>query len=428
MEEIKFNKKQQEAYDKIIEGKSLFVTGSSGTGKSELIKRVTVELTKRYFKNIAITSTTGVSANIIGGRTLHSYLGIGLGTSSYKKLLSMIKERPMILARWRHLDILLIDEISLLSVELFEKLELLARTIRKNSNSFGGITLLLFGDFLQLPVVRSNTDDNQKLLFESPVFKKCITETIYLTQIMRQKDERFAYILNKIRMGEITDEVKEVLQSREIKYISKEGFIPTMLVSTNQEVDRINKKYYDKLIGTEYKYELRKKWYKNIAYKEKYDNLIRFEEELTLKENAQVVYLVNSPNNLNLYNGSRGVIKRFEGGLPVVLFTTNGKETFEEMISDSTLDIIEEDKVVLSYTQLPIKLAYCMTTHKAQGMSISLIRVILSKFFEFSQAYVALSRVRSLEGLYIRGLNTNLIKANPKCVAFYKALEAQESE
>lgn len=427
MEDIKLNKKQQEAYDKIIAGKSVLLSGPGGVGKSLVIKKIKTDLEKKYFKNVAITSTTGISANLIGGVTLYSYLGIKLGTGSYEKLLDMIKERPMILARWRNVQTIIIDEASMLPVELFEKLEHLARTIRNNELPFGNIQIVVVADFLQLPVVRVNNPGDNELLFESQVWKKCITETIYLNQIMRQTDELFVRVLNKVRICDIDDEVMETLKSREIKYISQDGLIPTMIFATNAEVDRVNKKYYDKLTGEEYKYKLKKKWYKNIAYKEKYDNIVRFEEDLCLKVGAQVLYLVNSTDNTNLFNGSRGVVKRFESGLPIVLFTT-GKETFEKTISTTTLDILEDDKPIMSYTQIPLKLAYGITCHRSQGQTLSILRVEFSRLFEYSQAYVALSRVKTLDGLYIRNLDFNRIKADKRCIDFYKALEVSDSE
>ena len=425
MEDIKFNEKQQEAYDKIIAGKNLFISGAGGVGKSAVIKRAKFDLEKKYLKNVAVTSTTGVSANLIGGVTIYSYFGIGLGTGSYEKLLSMISDKPKILARWRNVQTIIIDEASMLPVELFEKLERLARTIRKNSIVFGKIQIIIVADFLQLPVIRINNNGDNKLLFESPVWEKCIKETIYLTQIMRQTDELFARVLNKVRICNIDDEVKEILRSREIKFFSKDGLIPTMIFATNAKVDKTNKHYYDKLTGMEYKYELKKTWCKNITYKEKYDNLIRFEEELCLKVGAQVLYLVNSPDNPNLFNGSRGVIKGFQSGLPVVLFTT-GKKTFEAIVSDSTLDIVEDDKIIMTYTQIPLKLAFSISCHRSQSQTISLSRIDMSNFWEYGQAYTALSRVRSLEGLFIRNLNFDVIKADKRCIEFYKALELAE--
>lgn len=415
---IVLNDLQQEAYDTIVmKNENLFLTGQSGCGKSLVIKMAKVELERKHLKNVAITSTTGVSANIIGGTTIYSYLGIHLGTGSYKKLYKMITENSRSLARWKRLDVLIIDEISMLPIELFEKLEKLARAIRKSDKAFGGICVIGTGDFLQLPGINQT-----KLLFESDVFKICFAKTIYLKQIMRQTDPLFTRVLNKIRICDIDDEVKELLQSREIKYKSTDGILPTMIYSTNAKVDKTNKFYYDKLEGEEIIYKLKYKWFKFVQYKEKYDSLIRFQNELCLKVGAQVVHLINCPENNDLFNGSRGVIKSFDHGLPVVLFT-NGSKTFERIISEATLDIMEEDKIVMSYTQIPLKLAFSATVHKNQGMSLNLIRFDMSNVFEFSQAYVALSRVRTLEGLYIRNLNFNVIKSNPKCIDFYKNLD-----
>lgn len=419
---IVLNELQQLAYDTIvIKKENLLLTGCGGTGKSLIIKMAKIELEKKYLKNVAITSTTGVSANIIGGKTLYSQMGIGLGTGSYKKLYKMITENNRSLARWKRLDVLIIDEASMLPVDLFEKLEKLARVIRKNDKAFGGIQLILSSDFLQLPGINQT-----KLLFESEVFKICITNTIYLKQVIRQTDPLFTRVLNKIRICDIDDEVKELLQSREIKYKSTDGILPTMIYATNAKVDKTNKFYYDKLEGEEFKYKLKENWKKKVIYKEKYDPLIRFQDEVCLKVGAQVIFQINTPDNPDLFNGARGVVKSFIKGLPLVLFTSkNG--TFGSLISEATLDIEEEDKIIMSYSQIPLKLAFAETSHRCQGSSLSLIRVDFHNFFEYSQVYVALSRVRTLDGLYIRNLNINLIKANPKCIDFYRQLELEKN-
>jgi ATP-dependent DNA helicase PIF1 len=408
----KLNKLQQRAYDAVITDKqNIFITGAAGVGKSFIIKKLKHDLELVYFRNVALTSTTGISAQIIGGVTLFSYLGIQLGTKPLDILIQQIRKNIFMLNRWRRISVLIIDEISMLSMELFEKLNKLAQELRNNNKPFGGIQLVLSGDYLQLPSV--GRDD---FLFESSIWKQCIQETIYLAEIIRQSDEIFIRILNKIRLGIVDDEVRTVLQSREIKYTSDVGLIPTMLYATNAKVDAANTHYYDKLKTEEYTYELKRNWFKRTAYPEKYDSMIRFKEKLSLKVGAQVMHLVNSNG---LVNGSRGIVTNIIEGLPMVLFD-NGAEL---MISPVTLDMEENGTVLFSYTQLPLTLAWSATIHKSQGSTLTLARIDFKRAFEFGQLYVALSRVKSLDGLYIRNLDFDVIKASPKAVKYYKDLD-----
>lgn len=409
----RFTDLQHEAYDAIIiKKKNCFITGSGGTGKTYLIKQIKIDLETIYYKRCDITSTTGISAALIGGTTIHSLLGLRLGEDSYEKLYKMITWNKKLYNRWKAIEILVIDEVSMLSIELFEKIENLARSLRKCDDPFGGIQIILVGDFLQL-----RNPQHTKYLFESPIWNMVVQQTICLKKIMRQADEVFQRVLNNVRLNIIDDEVKEILKSREIKYISQNGLIPTALYSTNAKVDAINKKYYDKLEGKEYTYNIKYKYYKNIIYKDKYESKIKFEKELTLKIGCQVMYLTN--NIEDLYNGSRGIITNIINGLPMVLFSNN----IETIISPETLGIDENDELVLSFTQIPLKLAWCMTIHKSQGSSISLLRVDLKNIFEYSQFYVGISRAVSLEGLYLRNLNFNEIKVHPKAIEFYKNLD-----
>jgi ATP-dependent DNA helicase PIF1 len=406
------NKKQQDAYNVVVNKKqNIFLTGIAGSGKSFLLMKLKHDLEIKKYKNVAITSLTGVSANLLSGRTIYSYLGIGLGTNSFSKLFDAIFKNRRLYSIWMRLEVLIIDEISMMTIDLFEKIERLARAVRENEKPFGGIQLVLCGDFLQLPAVTKSA-----FLFESTQWNKCIQTTIYLTEVIRQADPKFANILNKIRLGEVDDEVEEMLESRQIKYKSKQGFIPTMIYSTNVQVDATNTKYYAKLDSKEYSYDIKYKWHKNIAYKEKYELLMRFKLIVKLKVGAQVMYLINKDA---LFNGSRGIVTEFINGFPLVLFTCGTKL----LITAESLNIEEYDDTVMTYTQLPLKLAYAVSIHKTQGASLSLIRVDFSRVFEYSQLYVALSRVRTIEGLYIRNLNVDLIKSHPKAVQYYKDLE-----
>jgi len=406
---IMLNERQQEAYDLAIKGHNVFITGLSGGGKSTVIKKIKRDLEIIYQKNIAITSLTGISANLIGGVTLHSYLGILLGNKPYKSLLQLVESRKNIRIRWQIIDTLIIDEVSMLSLELFEKLEKIAREIRSNNKPFGGIQIILTGDFMQLPPVAQDY-----FIFESSIWPEVIQKTVFLKEVIRQQDKMFVEVLNKVRVAEIDDQVIELLKSREIKYISDTGLIPTMIYSTNAEVDRTNNKYYNRLTSVEHKYTMKFKWF-NIKNKDKYLSLIRFKDVLSLKVGAQVTYLVNQNN---LFNGSRGVVKEFVNGYPVVLFASGIKLRVEEV----TLNIEEQDKNIVSYTQLPLKLAFASSCHSQQGSTLDLIRVDFNKFFADGQVYVALSRVKELKGLYIRNFNENLIKCNKKAKEFYKSI------
>lgn len=411
------NELQQKAYDSIVfNKKNCFITGCGGVGKSHLIKRIKIDLETKYFIRCDVTSTTGVSAALINGITLHSHLGIKLGNGSYDSLYKMITTNKKLWNRWKSMEVLIIDEASMLDIELFEKIEKLARFLRKCDKPFGGIQIILVADFLQLPAVKSS-----KFIFESPIWDQVVQETIYLKQIMRQSDPIFQRVLNKVRMGIVDDEVKSILRSREIKYKSKDGIHPMLMYSTNAQVERANKKYYDRLDGEEHTYKISYKWFKNVVYKENYLNNLKLADEVSLKVKAQVMFLTNSYYDKGIFNGSIGIVTKFINGMPLVLFN-NGVEI---LVTPETLDVENvERELIMSFTQLPLKLAYSASIHKLQGSTVSLARIDIKNIFECGQFYVSISRVKELDGLYLRNLNFNLIKANPKAVKFYNNLDA----
>lgn len=396
-----------------IDRKSIFVTAPGGAGKSYLLQQIRKEMSPNY--NVAMTSLTGISANLLNGQTLHSYLGIGIGTDTYDTLFKKITNWKDMNNRWRRLDILIIDEVSMLSVELFEKLELLARKIREIEKPFGGIQLILSGDFLQLPNVGAD-----KFCFESNLWGQCIEKTILLTEIMRQKDSKFIKVLNKIRIGEIDNECKELIETRCTKYKDTNGIIPTKLYSTNALVDKVNNKYYSKLTGPEHTYVISYTWKNKFANREYFERQVKLPYKLSLKKGTQVMHLVNTQKGL--FNGSRGVVVDFVSGAPKVKFM-NGREY---IIIPECLDVLDGESIVMTYKQIPLKLSWAVTIHKSQGSSIDLVQVNLQKIFECGQFYVALSRCTSLEGLYLHNLDWNLIKVHPRALEYYKNLEKNE--
>ena len=411
---------QKKAYKLIEQGRNVLLTGVAGSGKSAVINMYRKQYKSR--KNIGLTSTTGTSAILIGGSTLHSYLGIGLGTGDVEFLYMNIKNKAYILKRWLDLDVLIIDEISLMSPVLFDKLEHLARIVRKNDFPFGGIQLILTGDFLQLPCINSD-----KFCFESKSWDNCIKNVIYLQDIFRQDDLQFKNCLNEVRMGELSQESIDLLRSRENAVLKNDyGILPTKIYALNKNVDAENEKEMHNLFlkNTELEfyeydmtYDVLKKGIRNPE--EKIQKGCTAQAHLELCEGAQVILLYNMDLDAKLANGSRGVVVKFIDDLPLVRFLTG-----EERIIDYYTWRIQENGVdVISIKQIPLKIGYAISIHKSQGMTVDYAEVDMEGIFEDGMAYVALSRVSSKEGLSIKNFRTGSIFANHKAVEFYKKLE-----
>lgn len=402
------NTLQQYAYDKILEGTNICLTSPAGCGKTFVLKKVYKDVAQDH--NIALTSLTGISADLLGGKTLHSYLGIGLGTDSVERLYKKIIGWKFMKNRWQRLHILVIDEVSMLTVELFEKIEQLARLIRNNTMPFGGIQIVMSGDFLQLPTIGSD-----KFCFESPIWDKCIDEVIVLKEIVRQQNPDLVRVLGKIRLGIVDADCKEVLGKCVRKFDRTDGIVPTKLYAVNELVDKTNDKQYAKLTGPEYEYKISYTWNPKVAVvnREMYEAQVRLPYELKMKVGAQVIYLVN---NDGLYNGARGVIVNFASNWPIVKFA-NGRE---QLVEPVVLNIEAGDQIIMSYKQIPLRLAFAISIHKSQSLTIDCLEINFARIFECGQFYTALSRCKSLDGLYLTNLDWNRLKANPKAIEFYK--------
>lgn len=432
--------KQKIAYELMANRQNIFLSGSGGTGKSFLIKKFCEEF--RYKRKIAICSTTGISALLIGGTTIHSFLGLGLGTDSADVLYNKIFRSNRHRMRWLSIDTLIIDEISMLSPELFDKIENIATRLRctkyllsrQTPPPFGGIQLILSGDFLQLPVV-----NNDKFCFEAKSWNRCVNRTIELNQIVRQKDFVFAGILNEIRYGIISDDVKEFLKTHtNRKIVDSNGIKPTKIYTTNADVNAMNDHELDILAneasqkGEElefFEYEMK------VAYGPKYASMAENNKKncqapvkLELCKGAQVMLLANIDLDNGLCNGSRGIVLGFVEKAPFVRFVSQDENVkyIDRVIEPFTWEIKEDEEILVSYTQYPLKLAYAITVHKSQGASLDYAEIDLENVFVAGQAYVALSRVRTSKGLNITNININKIWAHPKALEFYKKINTPE--
>eukprot|EP00938_MAST-03A_sp_MAST-3A-sp1_P002664 g2664.t1 len=410
-------------------GSNIFFTGSAGTGKSLLLRhlRDTLPSSSTY-----VTATTGVAACAIGGTTLHHFAGTGAiePTSTVSSLASRVLKNSSACKRWKRVKILIVDEISMLSATVFQLLEALARRLRSTDQAFGGIQLILCGDFFQLPPVEivKNKTSSKLFCFESKAWRKCVRpeHQFELTKIFRQSNTEFCVALNEIRKGVCTEKVKLMLQSRVDADLSfGDGILPTIITTHRKDVDRINKKSLEKLTSATTRLFHAVDTGTNTSEYRQFKSSCRAREKITLKIGAQVMLVRSIAPNEGLFNGARGVVTKFIGEgercVPVVRFAGIDRD---RVISREVWQVRVGDRVVATRTQIPLALAWALSVHKSQGMTLNRAVLNLSKVFEPGQFYVALSRVRSLSGLSIVGkLKTSCIRASSAVRKFYKTMQ-----
>lgn len=426
------SKEQQKAYLKYVQGKNIFITGPAGTGKSHLIKYIYNNAIIRN-KNIQVCALTGTASLLLKeckARTVHSFAGIGLGTGTIETLVLKIKNSWFFSKVWREVSILVVDEVSMLSKKLFELLDIIVKQIRKNPRPFGGIQLIFLGDFYQLPPIESNNEpDTGMFCFESDIwFSTFLVENhIILKTIFRQTDEVYIRILNEIRIEKITQESIDILKGLVGKKIENDKIV-TNIFPKKRMVEKINFQEMDKLdVDEEFEYELKiVNCVKNTKITplqitieiNSIKNSLLCEESLTLRKGCHVMCIVNFADS-PLCNGSQGIVTGFSKfNFPIVKFN-NGIETeigFHKWESETI--------VGLAVCQIPLILAWAISIHKIQGCSLDeAIIDVGSDIFEFAQTYVALSRVKSIKGLYLSAFDETRIKVNPKVIDFYNIVD-----
>jgi ATP-dependent DNA helicase PIF1 len=385
---------------------------------------------------------TGCAALLLHSKakTLHSWSGIGLGTDAVPLLVGKIKKSRRAVFRWRNANTLVIDEVSMMTPDLFEKLEEIARSIRGNQRPFGGLQIIMVGDFYQLPPVSKGQDTD--FVFESPLWSKLGLITHDLTQIVRQKDEAFQTILNQARCGQLTKESLKILKRRmNLDYKSME-IQPSMLFTRRAEVDTINMNHLRKL-GDRKTYlattifnpltqtqGLTKDSPEVIQAIQGLDKVAAYSVELTLAVGAQVMLLTNMNPGAGLVNGSRGVVIGFDRPPSkeedkTFVLQRPADTVFPVVKFKSCTQIIQHhdwdtDMPGIKRQQLPLKLAYAITIHKAQGATLDCALIdVGGRTFEYGQAYTALSRLKDMESLFIHDIAVDAFRAHPKVVEFY---------
>ncbi|XP_055613049.1 ATP-dependent DNA helicase PIF1 [Uranotaenia lowii] len=420
------NDEQKAVLSACQSGRSIFFTGSAGTGKSFLLRKIISTLPP---DGTVATASTGVAACLIGGTTLHSFAGIGSGEAALSRCYEMAS-RPNTSQIWRKCKRLIIDEISMVDGDYFEKIEAVARYIRKNDKPFGGIQLILCGDFFQLPPVikqdriprgalsqDSDPTDAVRFCFQTPAWKECIQNSFELTVVHRQKDPEFVSILNSIRIGRVTQEIRDRLGATSKQRIEVEGILATQLCSHTNDADLINQTKLNNLTGEEKTYHATD----SDPYMTKtLDQQVQAPGKLVVKIGAQVMLLKNINITEGLVNGARGVVIDYVQGYPLVKFKKR-----EFLVKPEKWSIKTPGAVIVTRSQLPLKLAWAFSIHKSQGLTLDCVEMSLSKVFEAGQAYVALSRCQSLDSLRVLDFDGKQVWANPKVLEYYRDLRRQ---
>jgi len=425
--EVKFMT-QEDALKILKMGHNVFLTGEPGSGKTHIVNEY-VDYLRAHGIEPAITASTGISATHIGGLTIHSWAGIGIKQELDARELKKIATTNYITKRVKRAKVLIIDEISMLSSKTFSVVDAVCKAIKDSDEPFGGMQVVLVGDFFQLPpIVKSAPKEPEsqmslmkepdgRFAYDSQAWKKAKLITCYLTEQHRQDDPHFLDVLSAIRKDTFDARHLQQIEARKIDYETAPATAPK-LFSYNMDVDRVNNEILGQLKGEEKSFGMFSQGPEPLVLALKKGCLSP--ESLSLKIGASVMFTKNNVKE-GFVNGTLGVVEDFakETHEPIIK-TRDGRKINVEMMDW----VIEEDgKVRAKVSQLPLRLAWAITVHKSQGMSLDEAVMDLGSVFEYGQGYVALSRVRRFSGLHLLGFNDHAFKVNPEVLK--KDLEFQ---
>ncbi len=398
---------QETALSILKTGANVFLTGEPGAGKTYVINKY-IQWLEAAGLNVAVTASTGIAATHIGGLTIHSWSGVGARDSLNAYDLDQIVSKERLVKRIKKTHVLIIDEISMLDGKMLDMVDIICRTIRTSAEAFGGMQVVCVGDFFQLPPI-ARQGDMMRYAFESRAWEHLRPLVCYITEQFRQEDELLLSLLGSIRKGEIEEDHYNLLREQvDIAYPEIE---PTRLYTHNADVDAVNSAKLAELKGASKSYKMSARGNKIL-----HESLVRnclSPEILYLKEDAMVMCTKNN-FEAGYVNGTLARVVGFDSyeGNPIIETADKRRITIEPV----SWEVTEEGKVMASIEQLPLRLAWAITVHKSQGMSLDAAEVDLSKSFVYGQGYVALSRVRSLAGLKVLGMNANALMVDPKII------------
>ncbi len=407
------------AIEIMLSGESVLLTGPAGSGKTHILNDFILQ-SRRSGKNVSVTATTGLAATHLNGSTIHSWAGIGISNSLHKNFFdSLLKGRRDTISK---ADVLIIDEISMLHDYRLDMIDKVTRVVRASEEPFGGLQIILCGDFFQLPPVSRNDEPASSFVVHSASFKELDPVVCYLDEQHRQEEGDYLEILNAIRSGDVRKRhAGKLLERQDINLDHLDEV--TELHTTNIDVDTINAKKLKKLPGEEHTFE------STYTGKENYVESLKRSclalDELVLKKDSLVMCIKNS-NERKYVNGSLGTVIDFEDGTgyPIVKLQNNKILT----IGPDVWELRDGDKKRAGLEQIPLRLAWAITVHKSQGMTLDAARIDLRRTFVPGMGYVALSRVRNLESLSLLGMNRMAFQVSEDALMIEESLQSKSIE
>lgn len=397
----------------MMAGKSVFLTGAPGAGKTYVLNEY-IRLAKAAGKNVAVTASTGIAATHIGGTTIHSWSGLGILDHLSQHDLDRLAAKATLVKRYNATDILIIDEVSMLHGRRLDMINMVAKRLRQNTAAFGGMQVILVGDLFQLPPI-SRGSEMVDFAHLSAAWAELDPAVCYLTEQHRVlAGDTLLDLLEAMRSGDVGELHEAALRGR-LESRPPEDMVVTRLYSHNTDVDAINHRQLQALKTEQKIYTMF-----STGVQSKREQLLKSvlaPEQLVLKKGAEVMFVANN-FPAGYVNGTRGVVIDFDGSTPVVVIGS-GKEV---RVEHHSWKLEEDGRVRAEVTQLPLRLAWAITIHKSQGMSLDAAEIDLSRSFSPGMGYVALSRVRSMDGVFLSGVNPMALVMHPLIFAYDQEL------
>ena len=397
--------KQKTALKILKDGHNVFLTGPAGSGKTYLLNQYIEHLKKERIR-YAVTAATGIAATHLSGRTIHSWSGIGIHEHLSEKDVKDILKNHLIKERLKNTKVLIIDEVSMIHAHQLDLVNKITRLARTSWEPFGGIQVIFSGDFFQLPpIISRDSDIAKRFVYDAQSWKESDVQVCYLSEQFRHNDDHIIQVLDDVRSNSVSQETIERLQNAGAEFDAADDV--TRLFTHNIDVDRINAHKLKNIPGKAYVYDMIDDGQAHIVKALKKSCLAP--EKLVLKEGALVMFVRNNFDE-GYVNGTIGTVIDFEDGFPVVEKIDGEKIT----VYPEKWELTEDDTTLAEVMQLPLRLAWAITIHKSQGMTLDAAEIDLRKCFEYGMGYVALSRVRTLKGMRLLGINAMALKVDPE--------------